>query len=72
MTVYLGKDRKHVTTRGAETHVIVTGLTAGFENVGHRLFMDSIFTLPDLHDDAVVLSNQIKKGCLEILETNMN
>ena len=50
MNVYLGKDRQmaeHLTA----THTIVTNLTRGVEGFGHKLYMDSFFSFPDLYDD---------------------
>jgi hypothetical protein len=45
MTVYLGKDRKLATPTMTATHVTVTGLTGRIENLGHKLYMDSFFSL---------------------------
>ena len=50
MTVYLGKDRKHVTPSTA-THVTVRGLAARIEHVGHKLYMGSFLSSPTLFDD---------------------
>ena len=46
MTVYAGKDRKHVTPSMTATHVTVTELTVRIENVGHTLYMDNILSSP--------------------------
>jgi hypothetical protein len=52
MTVYLGKERKHVTTTMTATHAAVTPLNkARSENLGHKLYMDNLFSSPDLSDD---------------------
>ena len=37
MTMYLGKDRKHVTSSFTATHAAVTGLAARIEHLGHNL-----------------------------------
>jgi hypothetical protein len=50
MNVYLGRDRQmpeHLTA----THSTVTGLTNGVEGFGHKLYMDSFFSSPDLYND---------------------
>jgi hypothetical protein len=49
--MYLGKDRKHVTSSMTVTHATVAGLAARIEHVGHRLYMDSFFSFPALFDD---------------------
>jgi hypothetical protein len=51
MTVYLGKDRKHVTPSKTATHANVTGLAARSGHVGHRLYMDNFFPSPASFDD---------------------
>jgi hypothetical protein len=51
MTVYLGKDRKHVTPSMTATYANVTGLTVRTEHVGHRLYVDNFFSSPALVDD---------------------
>jgi hypothetical protein len=33
------------------THATVTNLTRGVEGVGHKLFMNNLFSSPDLYDD---------------------
>jgi len=43
MTVYLGKERKHVTPSMTATHANVTGLVAKNEYVGHKLYMGSFY-----------------------------
>ena len=50
MNVYLGKDRQRAEHLTA-THTIVTNLTRGVEGFGHKLYMDSLFSSPDLYDD---------------------
>ena len=65
MTVYAGKDRKHVTPSMTSTHVNVTERTVRTENVGHTLYMDchsmnrltSRMTFKTFHDK-VSLSNE--------------
>jgi hypothetical protein len=49
--VYLGKDRTCTTDTMTATHATVAGLTRRVENVGHKLYMDSFFSSPDLFDD---------------------
>jgi hypothetical protein len=51
MSVYLGKDRKHATATMTATHANVSGLTARIKNLGHKLYMDNVFSSPDLFDD---------------------
>lgn len=46
----VGKDKKFATTTMTITHAILTRVTAGFENLGHKLYMDNVF-FPDLCDD---------------------
>jgi hypothetical protein len=36
------------------THATVAGLTRRVENVGHKLYMDSFFSSPDLFSDYTV------------------
>jgi len=51
MKVYLGKDRQHMAQHLVATHVTVTELTRKMEGCGHRLYMDSFFSSPELFDD---------------------
>ena len=51
MTVYLGKDRKHVTPSMTATNATVPGLTARIERVGHKLYVDNFFSSPVLFND---------------------
>jgi hypothetical protein len=51
MTVYLGKDKKHVTPSMTATHATVTGLTARTKHVGHKVYVDNFFYSPALFDD---------------------
>ena len=51
MTVYAGKDRKHVTPSMTATHATVTGLAARSERVGHKLYMGNFFSYPASFDD---------------------
>jgi hypothetical protein len=46
MTVCAGKDRKRVTLFMTATHATVTEHTARTENVGYKVYMDSIFPSP--------------------------
>jgi len=48
ITVYLEKDRKHVTPSMTTTHATVTGLAARIEHLGHKLYMDNFFSFPVL------------------------
>jgi len=43
MTVYLGKDREHVTPSITATHATVTGLAARIQHLGRKLYMDKFF-----------------------------
>jgi hypothetical protein len=45
----IGKDREHATTSMTARRATATGLAAGIEHVGHKLYMDS-FSLPLLFD----------------------
>jgi len=47
----LGKDRQHMAQHLVATHVTVTELTRKIEGHGHRLYMDSFFSSPELLDD---------------------
>ena len=61
MTVYLGKDRKHVTPSMTATHATVTGLATGIEHLGNKLYMDNFFSSPVLFDDVHTMTiNYIK------------
>jgi len=51
MNVYLDKDRQRAEQHLTATHTIVTNLTKGVEGFGHKLYMDSFFSVPDLYDD---------------------
>ena len=72
--MYLGKDRKHVTSSFTATHAAVTGLAARIEHVGHNFYMDNFISSPPLFDDihtkatAVELLDQIEEGCHRILD----
>ena len=48
ITVYLGKDRKHVAPCATATHAAVTGLAARTEHVVHKLYTDYFFSSPAL------------------------
>jgi hypothetical protein len=72
MTVYLGKDRKHVTPSMTVTHAAVAGLAARLEHVGHKLYMDRFFSFPalfdDLHTKTINCCGTVReKECLRIL-----
>jgi hypothetical protein len=45
-TMHAGKDRKHVTPSMTAIHATVTELTARIKNVGHKVYMNSIFSSP--------------------------
>jgi hypothetical protein len=51
MKVYLGKDRQRKAQELTATHVTVTELTRKVEGRGHKLFMHSFCSSPDLFDD---------------------
>jgi len=51
MTVYLGKDRKHVTPSMTATHANVAGLAARIGHVRHKLYMGNFFSSPASSDD---------------------
>jgi len=51
MTVYLGKDRQHVTSSMTATHTTVTGLAARSGHVGHKLYMGNFFSSPASYDN---------------------
>ena len=51
MTVYLGKNRKHVTPSMTATYANVTGLAARTGHVGHKLYMGNFFSSPASFDD---------------------
>jgi len=50
MNVYLGKGRQRAEQHLTATHSTVTSLTKGVEGCGHKLYMDSFFSSPDLYD----------------------
>ena len=50
MDVYLDKDGQR-TAHMTATHTTVTNLTRRIEGYGHKLYMDSFFSSPDLFDD---------------------
>ena len=51
MKVYLGKDRQRTVQHVTATHATVTELTRKIEERGHKLYMDSFFSSPELFDD---------------------
>jgi hypothetical protein len=50
MSVYLGRDRNRATATITANHATVSGLTTKIENLGHKLYMDNVFS-SDLSDD---------------------
>ena len=61
MNVYLGEDRQWAAQHLTATHTTVTNLTKGVEGLGHKLYMDPLFSSPDLFDDLA----QKKISCCE-------
>jgi hypothetical protein len=51
MSVYLGRDRKHATATVTANHTTVSGLTTRIENLGHKLYLNNVFSSPDLYDN---------------------
>ena len=51
MKVYLGKDRQRTAQHVTATHATVTELMRKIEGRGHKLYMDSFFSSPELFDD---------------------
>jgi len=51
MRVYFGKDPQSATDDMTATHATVRHLTRRVEGLGHKLFMDSLFSSPRLFDD---------------------
>jgi len=51
MNVYLGKDRQRAAQHLTATRNTVANLTRGVEGFGHKLYMDNLFSSPDLYDD---------------------
>ena len=51
MRVYLGKDSQSATDDMTTTHATVRHLTHRVEGLGHKLFMDNLFSSPRLFDD---------------------
>jgi len=59
MNVYLGKDRQRAAQHLTATHNTVANLTRGVEGSGHKLYMDSVFSSPDLYDDLAQKKNYV-------------
>jgi hypothetical protein len=55
--VYLGKDRQRKAQELTATHATVTELTRKVEGQSHKLFMDNLFSSPDLFDDLTKKKN---------------
>ena len=53
MKVYLGKDGQRTAQHVTATRATVTELTRKLEEHGHRLYMDSFVSSPELFDDLV-------------------
>jgi hypothetical protein len=77
MSVYLGRDRICVTATMTGTHVTVSRLTTRIEILGHKLYMDSFFSFPDLfyslHRKVINCCGTVRpnqKVCLVTLEGN--
>jgi hypothetical protein len=51
MKVYLGKDSDNATEDMTATHATVQSLVRRVEEVGHKLFMDNLFSSPALFDE---------------------
>jgi hypothetical protein len=54
MTIY-GKDGKQESTSMTAIHATVTGLAIKFENMGHTVFKETLFTPTDLLDQHKLL-----------------
>jgi hypothetical protein len=54
MTIY-GKDGKPESTSMTATHVTVTGLATKFENVGHTVYKNTLFTPTNFLDQYKLL-----------------
>lgn len=54
MTIY-GKDGKHESTSMTVIHITVTGLATKFENVGHTVYKETLFTPTNLLDQYKLL-----------------
>ena len=57
MNIYLGKDTQRAKQHLTVTHSTVTSLTKGLEGFGHKLYMDSFFSSPDLYDELAPAKN---------------
>jgi len=53
MKVYLGKDRQRMAQHMTATHATVRELTRKIVGRGHKLYMDNLFSYPELFDDLV-------------------
>ena len=51
MRVYLGRDSHSTTDNMTVTHAAFRHLTCRVEGLGHKIFMDSLFSSPRLFDD---------------------
>jgi len=49
--VYLGRDSHSATDDMTATHATVRHLTSRVEGLGHKIFMDNLFSSPSLFDD---------------------
>ena len=50
MSMYLGKQRQQATAQITAKHGMVLQVIRRVEGLGHKIFMDNYFTLPDLID----------------------
>jgi hypothetical protein len=66
MDVYLGENRTHSTADMTVTHVTVRHLTRKVEGHGYKLYVDNLFSSPDLFDNLA----ERKINCCETVRLN--
>jgi hypothetical protein len=67
MNIYLGSDRQNTAQTVRAKHAIVKTLTRRIEGLGHKLYMGSFFSSPDLFDDlhtrAINCCGTVRQNC---------
>jgi hypothetical protein len=70
MKVYFGKDGQFTAQHATATHLTVTEMASKTDGHGQKLYVDNIFSSPELFDDlakygfaVAVLSGQTEEAC---------